>query len=181
MSGAAAFLIAATCRLGLAAILAQSAWHALRDLPRHAAALAGYKLVPLPLLPAAAIALPLLTASAAALLPWPATAHTGAALAIALMALFTAAIAINLRRGRTDIDCGCGGAEGHHISPGLVIRNLTLIALLAEPLIAPATGAVDPMTVLTELGGAAGIVALYFTSTQLLANQAAMRAATARA
>jgi Methylamine utilisation protein MauE len=176
MVGETALLIGAICRLGMAAIFAQSAWHALRDLPRHEAAVAGYKLLPSPAVPIAAIVLPLLTASAALLLPWPATAHAASALGIALMALFTASIAINLHRGRTNIDCGCGGAEGPHISQGLIIRNAALIALLAVSLIAQASSIADPMALVAELGGAAGIAALYFASTQLLANSAAMRA-----
>ena len=176
MSGEAAYLIGATSRLGIAMILGQSAWHALRDRPRQEAALAGYKLLPLAVVPITSIVLPLLTGAASALLMWPATAHAGAALGLELMALFTTAIAINLRRGRTHIDCGCGGAEGQHISPGLVVRNIVLMALLTASLIAPSSGAADPMAVLAQLGGAAGIAALYFVATQLLANEAAMRA-----
>jgi hypothetical protein len=172
----AEFLLGAMCRFGMAVILAQSAWHALRDLQRHEAALAGYKLLPPTALPIAAIVLPALTTCAAVLLPWPATGHAASALAMALLALFTASIAINLRRGRTHIDCGCGGAEGQHISRGLIVRNFALMALLAASLNAQASGTADPMALVAELAGAAGIAALYFASTQLLANEAAIRA-----
>jgi hypothetical protein len=181
MGAEAAQLLGAMCRLGLAAIFAQSAWHALRDRARHEAAVAGYKLLPPSVHGVAAVALPLLNASVSVLLPWPATAHPGSALGMALMALFTTAIAINLWRGRTSIDCGCGGAEAKHISRGLVCRNIVLLVLLAASLMTPASGAADPIAPLAELGGAAGIVALYFASTQLLANDAAMRAEAAQA
>lgn len=181
MGSEAAFLVGAMCRLGMAAILAQSAWHALRDPARHEAAMAGYKLLPPASLPIAAIVFRLLTACAAVLLPWPATAHAASALGMILMALFTAAIMFNLQRGRTNINCGCGGAEGQHISHGLVVRNIVLMALLAVSLIAPASGRVEPMALVTELGGAASITALYFAATQLLANHAFMRAEASRA
>jgi hypothetical protein len=177
----AEFLLGAMCRLGMAAILVQSAWHAMRDPVRHEVALAGYRLLPPRMVPAAAIVLPLLTLCASLLLPWPATAHAGGALGLALIALFTAAIAINLHRGRTDIDCGCGGAGGQHISRGLVVRNIILLVILAVASMGPASSVTDPMALVAALGGAAGIAALYFATTQLLANDAAMRAEAAHA
>lgn len=41
----------------------------------------------------------------------------------------TAAIALNLLRGRTDLECGCSGRAGHRIEWNLVVRNLGLIGL----------------------------------------------------
>ncbi len=57
----------------------------------------------------------------------------GACLAgAALLALYAAAIAINLQRGRYDLSCGCGGAdERRPIAAWMVWRNLLLAALLA--------------------------------------------------
>ncbi len=173
MQTEAAILVAALCRLALAVIFGQSAWHALRDPERYQAALAGYDLVPRRAAPIAARFVPLLCLAAALLLPWPPTAQAGAALGVALLALFTAAIAINLHRGRRHIDCGCGGAEGQHISRGLVVRNLVLLSLLAASLIPPASGFTDPFALTVMLGGAAGLAALYFAATQLLANNLA--------
>ena len=56
-------------------------------------------------------------------------------LALSLLLLYAAAIAINLLRGRYDIDCGCGG-EATPIGWGLVMRNVVL-AGLAVPQHAP--------------------------------------------
>ena len=173
----AAFLLGAICRFGLAAILAQSAWHALRDVPAHEAALAGYKLLPLAFVPAAAWALPLLTLAAAVLLVVPATAATGAVLGALLMLIFAVAVWINLRRGRLHIDCGCGGAQGQHISAALGVRNVILLAALALAFIAPTRGTFDAEALICVAGGAAGLGALYFTANQLIANRAAFRAA----
>ncbi len=171
------FLVGAMCRIGLAVILAQSAWHALRDVPAHAAALAGYRLLPPALVPAAAWVLPLLTVAAALLLIVPEDSAAGAALGAALMLLFTGAIWINLRRGRLHIDCGCGGAQGQHISAGLVVRNVVLLAALAVASVASSHGTHDAAAVVCMAGGAASLGALYFTANQLIANRAAFRAA----
>ncbi len=52
--------------------------------------------------------------------------------------LFAAAMAINLRRGRASIDCGCFGSRLRQgISAWMVVRNLSL-ALLALSLLLPA-------------------------------------------
>lgn len=64
---------------------------------------------------------------------WPTTRAAATVLAIALLMLYSGAIAINLLRGRTTIDCGCGGG-GQGISPLHVVRNLVLIAI-AAPLV----------------------------------------------
>jgi len=174
-------VLGAMGRLAMAAILAQSAWHARKNPSRHAAAVAGYKLLPYRAIPAAAWAFPLLSFAAALLLPWHETARAGLMLAMMLISLFTVAIAINLRRGRLHIDCGCGGAEGQHISRGLVIRNLVLLAMLAASLPAPVSHAIEMAPFIVALGGAGGIAALYFATTQLLANDATFRAGAARA
>ncbi len=172
-----AFLTGAICRLGMALILAQSAWHALRDVPAHAAALAGYRLLPASLVPMAAWVLPILTLAAALLLIVPASAAAGAALGAALILLFTGAIWINLRRGRLHIDCGCGGAQGQHISTGLVVRNIVILVVLACAFALPSSGALDSASLICMTGGAASFGALYFTANQLIANRAAFRAA----
>lgn len=49
-----------------------------------------------------------------------------------LIAVYTIAIGINLFKGRTDIDCGCGGIVGESkISYKLIVRNITIIILIA--------------------------------------------------
>jgi uncharacterized membrane protein YphA (DoxX/SURF4 family) len=57
--------------------------------------------------------------------PWP---EIGAAV---LLLIFAAAMAINLMRGRRDIDCGCfQSALKQHLTWTLVIRNVVLVSLL---------------------------------------------------
>jgi hypothetical protein len=87
-----------------------------------------------------------LVAPVAYLLP-PAEALLGAALllrlgpswpelgAAALLVVFAAAMAVNLRRGRRHIDCGCfQSALAQMLSWKLVIRNLVLASLLVASL-----------------------------------------------
>jgi hypothetical protein len=80
-------------------------------------------------LPAAELALAaaLLTAPGLdALAPWSALAGA------ALLAVFAAAMGVNLLRGRSAIDCGCGrGGLRQPLSWGRVGRNLGLAGLLA--------------------------------------------------
>jgi hypothetical protein len=160
----------------MAAIFAQSAWHALRDPAQHEAVVAGYRLLPGWAVRPAAWGLPVLSGVAALLLLVPATAVTGAVLGLGLMGVFTAAIGVNVRRGRVDIDCGCGAASGQRISGALLTRNFVLAGALGCASLAPRGGIVDGLTLLSVLGGAGGATALYFAAGQLLANRAVLRA-----
>jgi hypothetical protein len=57
----------------------------------------------------------------------PAMRALAAATLVGLLVLFAAAMAINLARGRSNIDCGCFiGAQKQRISWALVVRNLML-------------------------------------------------------
>lgn len=59
----------------------------------------------------------------------------GAALAMILLCGFAVAMAINLARGRIDIDCGCfQGAWRQRLSVALIVRNV-LLALVLVPLL----------------------------------------------
>ena len=64
-----------------------------------------------------------LTPSTAVLTP-----ATGSLMAALLLCLYTGAIAVNLGRGRTAIDCGCGG-QATPLSGWLLTRNGLLLCL----------------------------------------------------
>jgi uncharacterized membrane protein YphA (DoxX/SURF4 family) len=90
---------------------------------------ANYRLLPDPLVPLAAWVLPpgeiLLAVALVFGLPGSELA------ASALLCLFAAAMAINLARGRTHIDCGCfDAAQRQPLRWSLVVRNLVLVSLL---------------------------------------------------
>lgn len=170
-----AFVLGGVARLAMAVIFAQAAWHALRDVGAHAGSVAGYRLLPHWAVMAAAWALPLLSVAAALLLVVPVAAHAGAVLGLALMGVFTAAMAVNVQRGRVHIDCGCGGAQGQRISGAVVVRNLLLLALLGVAVRFPAVGVLDGVALVGVAGGGLALAALYFAGSQLLANRAAFQ------
>jgi hypothetical protein len=54
----------------------------------------------------------------------------GLLLGMAMLGVYATGMAVNIRRGRTTIECGCGGA-GQPLGWPLVIRNLVLMAIAA--------------------------------------------------
>lgn len=106
-----------------------------------------YRLLPPAMVPAFAALLPFAEVSAGIAVVLPATRLFGAGLAIALLLIFALAMAINLARGRTEIDCGCFKSGFRQtISGWLVGRNLLLAAgaaLLWLPAGGRATGSFD--------------------------------------
>ena len=131
-----------------------------------------YQLLPAALVPAFAWTLPLAECAAGVLLFMTETRAAGALLALLLLALVTGGIAVNLRRGRRKLDCGCGFATGVPIGPGLVLRNLVLAGsalLLLLPLSPRSTVWLD---VLAALCLALFLIGLQALATSLLAHHA---------
>jgi hypothetical protein len=94
-------------------------------------AVGDYALVPARLVPIAAGALLVLEGGIGVLLLARIEAPWAARLAAALLAGFAFAIAINLARGRTHIDCGCSfSGQRHPISALLAMRNVCIAVLL---------------------------------------------------
>lgn len=156
----------------LAIVFLGGAWQKLRDLDGLSAAIEQYRLMPSAL--AASAARALVAAELAAgllLLPVP-TRGVGAALSALLLAAVTLAVAINLLRGRSAIDCGCGGPEGgQHLSWGLVLRN-ALLGLAAGTAVAAETPR-EPVWLdgLTVVAGTLALYGLYAAANQLMANR----------
>jgi len=111
--------------------------------------IANYRLLPrILVIPAAALLPPLEMALGLLLLAgfaqdWVVPAAT------LLLALFAAAMAANLRRGRAHIDCGCGQSFlAQTLSWALVARNAVLTALLL-----PSLAVAGPMILSATLAG----------------------------
>lgn len=110
----------------------------------------------------------------------------GAWAAVGLLTVFTIAIAVNLIRGRTEIDCGCFNSElKQRLSGWLVLRNVALAGLAAW-LAYAGHGIAGRDWVAWLLGGlvAAATIILYVTGNVLAtvaAEVAARRAAAAEA
>lgn len=120
----------------VAVMFASAAVHKLRDLTRFTSTFAAYRLLP------AAVHLPLSRAIplfelgiAAGLLLNGVTRFYAALAGMILLVAYAAAIGINLRRGRLDLACGCGGPhERLAIASWMVWRNLAMALFLASTL-----------------------------------------------
>jgi hypothetical protein len=99
-----------------------------------------------------------------------ATRPIGVWLAMAVIALATGAVGVNLLRGRLRIECGCG-IGGQRISWGLVARNLVLLLAI---MLAAADDSRRPLGLVDCYSVAVAVLALlvlYASANQLLANQ----------
>ncbi|WP_245152450.1 MauE/DoxX family redox-associated membrane protein [Allopusillimonas soli] len=138
------------------------------------AAAAGHALLPQALLRPFATAFVSAELAGGAMLLVPATRTAGAGLTLALVLLATLAVIINLMRGRSGIDCGCGGFSRREggLSWWLVARNATLLALALPALLAArmAPRALGWMDVLTFFGATLAALGLYFCMNQLIAS-----------
>jgi hypothetical protein len=92
-------------------------------------------------------------------------AGTGAA----LLVVYAAAVGVNLRRGRHDLACGCGGPnERRPIAPWMVVRNLLLAAVLSLAALPWLPRALERADLLTVGGGVAVAALLYLSLDRLL-------------
>jgi hypothetical protein len=113
-------------------------WHKLSDFAMFKAIFADYGIVPRALIAPVSLVLALAEIAIVAGLTVPLTRQAAAIAAGLLLAAYGIAIAINLRRGRYTIECGCGGS-GQGLSWFLVARNAGLIAMAAIAAAAPQT------------------------------------------
>jgi hypothetical protein len=165
---AASFMLGEVSRLTVAAIFALAAIHAMRDWTVFAGIVERYRIAPRWLSVIAARTVPPLELAAAAALLVPSRA--GAALGLCLMASFTAAIVLNIARGRVSIDCGCGGVSGQTLSKGLVLRNAGIMAGLVVAWGTPTRATIGGISAIGVLCASAALIALYFAANQLMRN-----------
>ncbi|HLY55578.1 MAG TPA: MauE/DoxX family redox-associated membrane protein [Stellaceae bacterium] len=158
----------------LALVLLVGAAQKLRDFARFRRAVAEYRVLPAPFALPFAVLIVLTELAAAMLLAVPATRPLGALAALALLLTVSASIAVNLLRGRSEIDCGCGG-PGQTISWGLVARNAVLALLALAAAVEPTARAFGLADAAMIGAGALIWAGLYLAADQLLANRAAMR------
>jgi len=170
-----AFAWAASAALAL--VFAQAAWHKLRDLGAFAAAVAAYELLPAPLAPLAATQLAAAELVLVGTLLLPPARAAAAFGALALLCIYSAAIALNLARGRRDIDCGCTGpALRQPLSGWLLARNAALGALALLGVAPSSPRALALPDALPIAGGALALFALVLAANQLAANAPASQA-----
>lgn len=119
-------LIVLIISASLALLFFMAARHKMSEPLRFAGTLAAYRLLPEPLVPTVAKILPYIEMALVFMILVPFTRPIAAVAAAALLSVYALAMAVNLARGRRDIDCGCGG-QPQLLSPWLVVRNLVLI------------------------------------------------------
>jgi Methylamine utilisation protein MauE len=165
------------CALALAVIFGASGAMKLRDLEIFEGSLANYQLAPAWLEKPLAFLLPITECASAAGLLITSTRAPAASMLFALLAIFTGAIAINLARGRTNIDCGCfGPALRQELSGWLLLRNFFLMVLAAIVILPPTARAIESLDFVTIVLGAMTLVILYASANFAIGNAPKMRA-----
>ncbi len=100
----------------------------------------------------------------------------GAKLSILLLAFYTLGIALNLLRGRQDMDCGCTwGSEKSCLSMWLLLRNGSLMAVAWSLLMAPPYRALGWADWLITGLAVLALVLLYFAAERLIGNWSRLR------
>ena len=171
-------LIVAAGAIALSWLMAASGAAKLRRPEDHARAFDAYALLPAGagrwLVPVLGVAECLVAAAI-----WPrGTREAAAALMLALLALYSAAIAVNLLRGRRDIECGCGAATHVPLSGWLLARNAALMAAAFAVHAAPqalARAAASWPAALATLAVATLLVLLYNGANFLLSRDALLQ------
>jgi hypothetical protein len=163
------FIIASA--LAISVLLASAATHKLRAPARFAKQLADYQLLPDALVRPGARLIPLLELAIAFALLVPLSRGWAALSAASLIALYAAAIGINLWRGRRDIDCGCAGPDqAQPLRPILLLRNSVLVALALLASVAPIARDMTVFDGFVTLASAAVALLIYAAADGLLAN-----------
>jgi len=162
---------------GVASLLFLSAaLHKLRGPAEFRAALGGYGLLPTAALGIAGTGLAALELALGVALLIPATGGVAGAVGAALMLLYAAGMAWNLRRGRAHIDCGCGGPGGRRpLSRAGVWRNVALAGVLALAALPASARPVADLEWIHAALATGALALLYAAADVALANAARLR------
>lgn len=161
-----------------AMLLLWASLHKFSDRLQFQGILTAYQLLPAALLPLLALFIPIVELSLG--LAWLTgfQNETVALATVVLLASYTFAMGINIFRGNTEIDCGCGLSSAKHKTAGyqrlsiiLLLRNLVLI-LIASIAVIPSNERLLGFIDYLNVGLASvGLVFLYAAFNQLLANK----------
>lgn len=166
-------MLTATITVFMCLLFARAAWHKIAEFAEFTGFVADYKLVPEQLVKLVSVAVVGAEVLAVLLQLVPGGQAYGLVLGIAILSLYAAAMSINILRGRTSIECGCGGAV-QPLSWSLVWRN-TVLMTMSLTAVATAPYSLDA-------GGAVAALACGFTlwtgfllAEQILANDSTAR------
>jgi hypothetical protein len=162
---AAGILLAAA----LALLFASAAWHKLRALAQFTAVFVAYRVLPPAVSGRIAWTVPALELAIAAALPWEPSRRAASVAGAAILTAYAGGIALNLARGRRDLDCGCAGpGDRRPIAGWMLWRNLLLAAALGIAAMPWSPRALVVLDILTIAGGLAVAALLYVALDRLL-------------
>ena len=158
-------------------IFGASAAMKFRDLESFESSITNYALLPVGFEKQLAVLVPIAEAAAATAALVSPLRRVSAVCLFFLMLLFTGAIAINLIRGRTNIDCGCfGPALRQELSGWLLTRNILLMIVALTLMLPETVRAMQPLDFITIAFGALTLVLLYASANFAIANAPKLRA-----
>ena len=159
-------------------LFATAGIHKLNDRQTFLATLNDYRLVPPSITPMLSFIVPILEACLALFWIFQLLQPLTAIISASLLSIYTLAIAINLARGLTHIDCGCNfsavGETGSLISPALLLRNSLLILAILGTLLPTAPRELVWLDYATIVVTTLVAVIFYISTSQLLANKTAI-------
>ncbi len=168
------FTLQTTLACALALLFACAGAHKLKDRLRFQAQLAEYRLLPGSLVAFVATLLGALEILLSVALIVPVSREVAGIVAASLLIGYALAIGINLLRGRSYIDCGCGDTP-QMLSGWLLVRN-ALLACGAVTMTLHSSAATFAWSDLAvALPAFAVLCGVYMTAEQILENASALR------
>lgn len=169
-------VVAWVLRSLLALLFFGAAWHKLRDRRRFESSVAAYRLLPDRWSKVASGLLPVAEVGTAIALLVPSLRTEASAAVGAIIFLYTTAIALNLARGRRDIDCGCFASSAHTpLSGQLIARNLVVFAAAMALLVPSKSRALAWIDGFTIAAAVAATSMLWVASARLARTGPALR------
>jgi len=155
--------------VSFALLFAHAGIHKLRGVARFTDAFSAYRVMPRPLDRPVALAIPVLELAIALMLLWEPSRRLAMLGGIGVLIAYAAGMALNLARGKRDLECGCGsGYNRRSIAAWMVWRNLLLVLPLCIALLSWSARPFDASDILTFAGGLAVCTTLYGTIDRLL-------------
>jgi len=163
--------VSLTAAFTVAGILIATATPKLRALPYFEEIVVEYRILPEGLSRLLARGLPWIELVLAVALLSTVTRSLAAGAVALLVTAFALAIGINLLRGRSRIDCGCGVTEGTSVLIWPMLgRNVFLLILLAVAACDSSGRSLVLADALCVVVGGGALIGLYMTADYLLAN-----------
>jgi len=160
-----------TARLLVALVFGSAAAGKLRAPRAFAGILREYRVLPAVLVAPAVVCVIALEAFVTLAIWWPPLRAAAAATGLLLLTGYALAIALNLARGRREIDCGCSfGGTGEPLSWALPVRNAVL-AIVCVGAGLPPSAPLAWLGLVVALPAAAALALCYRTWGALLANR----------